>query len=303
MKFPMRFLLASLAACAAPGLAPAAVLLDECSDMQPGWVFCSSFQEGTKAIWDDFDGNPDSTNRLIADSGPFGLAGNTVMQFIPPAGRTTVDLIKVLPSTYDSLYARWYIKYEPGFDLGARNHGGGLHAGQRGLLGHSGVRPNGSDWYTAWIDYSLSSPHRHHIYTYYAGMDFDCADPNGRCWGDIFPYPNNPVPAIETDRWYCVELYMNGGTPTPTSTGASGQLDFWVDGVHAGPFNNLWMRTTANLKINILWLSLFHHGEHSTAGIRYDNVVVSQNRIGCPQVVDCPNCPAPPTNLTVQPGS
>ena len=31
----------------------------------------------------------------------------------------------------------------------------------------------------------------------------------------------------------------------------------------------------------ILWLSLFHHAEHSVEGILLDDVVVSTDRVGC----------------------
>jgi hypothetical protein len=35
------------------------------------------------------------------------------------------------------------------------------------------------------------------------------------------------------------------------------------------------------LKIGLLWLSLFHHGDHSVEGVMLDDVVVSTSRIGC----------------------
>jgi hypothetical protein len=80
---------------------------------------------------------------------------------------------------------------------------------------------------------------------------------------------------------YCVELLLDGGTPHSSEAGADGVIDLWVDGVEIGPWDDLWMRTTADLSISILWLNLFHHGDHSAAGVRYDNVVVSTARVGC----------------------
>ncbi|HWB78260.1 MAG TPA: hypothetical protein VG755_25015 [Nannocystaceae bacterium] len=267
----------------------------ECESPQPEWVFCSDFEEGNKDIWDDYDGNPDETNLLVEDPGPFDNAGNHAMQFIVPAGRNGVDLVKELPGDVDRLYARWFIQWEPGFDFDAPNHGGGLHAGSRDWLGHSDTRPYGDDWYTGWIDYD-STLHRSYIYSYYAGMYMDCVDPQGQCWGDHLPcmvdegenYCTNPdhretvePPQLETGRWYCIEIMLDGGTASADGAGATGALDFWVDGVEIGPWTDLWMRTTSELRPNILWLSLFHHEEHSVAGIRYDHVVVSTDRIGC----------------------
>jgi hypothetical protein len=87
--------------------------LTECDDPMPGWVFCSGFEEGSKASWDDYDGNPDSENQLVADPGPWDVAGNHVARLRVPAGRGGSDLVKLLPP-HDRLYARWYVAYERG---------------------------------------------------------------------------------------------------------------------------------------------------------------------------------------------
>jgi hypothetical protein len=269
--------------------------LNECDAMQPAWVFCSGFEEGSKDIWDDYDGNPDETNLLMEDPGPFGNPGNHVMRLRVPPGRGGADLVKVLPGTYDRAYARWYVLWEPGYDFNAPNHGGGLHAGSRDLLGRSDYRPEGDDWFGAWIE-PMTDLHVLNAYSYYRGMYMDCADPYGSCWGDHFPcmidegevYCEKPQhretvmpPVLEAGRWYCIEMMMDGGTPVTEETGADGRLDFWVDGLEIGPWTDLWLRTTPNLMIGILWLSLFHHEEHSVEGQMLDNVVVSTERIGC----------------------
>jgi hypothetical protein len=88
-------------------------------------------------------------------------------------------------------------------------------------------------------------------------------------------------PALVTGRWYCIEVMMDGGTPTPSATGAGGTLDFWVDGTEIGPWPALWLRTDAALEPSILWLSVFHHGDHSVEGLLLDDVVVSTEPIGC----------------------
>ena len=268
---------------------------ENCADPPPEWVFCSDFEEGNKDAWDDYDGNPDETNLLMEDGGPFDLAGNHVMRLRVPAGRGGADLVKVLPDTYDRLYARWYISYEPGFDFSAPNHGGGLHAGSRDLLGRSDFRPDGTDWFTAWVEHTTDT-HVYNLYSYYRGMYMDCADPDGSCWGDHFPcmidegetYCEKPQhretvtpPTLETGRWYCVELMVDGGTPTSTEDGADGALDFWIDGQEIGPWDDLWLRTTPDLRLSILWLSVFHHEEHSVEGVFYDDVAVSTEPIGC----------------------
>jgi hypothetical protein len=57
------------------------------------------------------------------------------------------------------------------------------------------------------------------------------------------------------------------------------------------------MRTTSALKVNILWLNLYHHGQHSTAGIMLDDVVVSTSPVGCHGAA--PTAPSAPTNLRI----
>jgi hypothetical protein len=271
-----------------------AMPLDECASPAADWIFCSGFEEGNKSVWDDYDGNPDTTNLIMDDPGPNDLAGNHAMRLRVPAGRGGADLVKVLPEN-DKLYARWYIKYETGFDFSAPNHGGGLHAGSRDWLGHSDTRPNGSDWFTGWVEHTTDQ-RVYNVYSYYRGMYMDCADPNGSCWGDHFPCmadqgqvyctraehrPGVVPPVLVENRWYCVELMMDGGAASADGTDATGTLDFWVDGAEIGPWTSLWYRTTPDLKLDILWLNLFHHGDHSVAGVFYDNVVVSRTRVGC----------------------
>lgn len=269
--------------------------VDECSNTAAEWVFCSGFEEGNLEIWDDYDGNPEPDNLLMEHPGPLNQPGNHVMRLRVPPGRGTADLVKVLPGTYDRLYARWTVQWEPGYNFNALNHGSGLHAGGRAYLGRSGNRPTGSDWFSSWLE-PRTTTHRMDAYTYYRGMYQDCVDPAGSCWGDEFPctiddgaaYCEKPQhretilpPVFEAGRWYCIEVMMDGGTPSADGVGADGVLNWWIDGVEIGPWNDLWLRTTADLKLNILWLSLFHHAEHSVEGLMIDDVVVSTSRIGC----------------------
>lgn len=281
-------------------------------------VFCSGFEEGTKAIWDDYDGNPDSTNLIMSDPGPCNTPGNHVMRMRAPAGRGAADLVKILPSAHDKLYARWYQKWEPGYDFSANNHGGGLHAGDRNLLGSSGVRPTGADWYTTWIEPLAGSWSGNdltgipHLYTYYRGMYQQCSDPNN-CYGDSLPcmYDEGTnfctkaqdreritPPRFQTGQWYCIEVMLDGGAPSSNGAGATGAQDFWINNVEYGPWTNLWHRTTSNLKVNILWLNLFFHGNHSVEGVMLDDVVVSTSRIGCHGASSAPGAP---TNLRIIP--
>ena len=220
------------------------------------------------------------------------------MRFRVPPGRGGSDLVKVLPGEYDRLYARWYQSWEPGYDFSADNHGSGLFAGSRNYLGRSGIRPEGSDSMISTFEPLAGTDDlaaRPNLYTYYRGMYQDCTDPDGACWGDHLPcmvddgyYCEKPehrqpglTPKLETGRWYCIEMMVDMGTPVQSDSLADGIQNFWIDGVEYGPWTGLWHRTTPSLKLSILWLSLFHHGEHSVEGVMFDNLVVSESRIGC----------------------
>ena len=300
--------------------APCAVSADfiqrnECENPPPGSIFCEDFEGANpKSHFDDYDGNSDTENQIVSDSGPALDSSNKVIRLRAPAGQSGgADLFKVLPGSYDILYARWYFKYEHGFNFGAPNHGGGLVAGDRNFVGSSGVRPTGSDFAGFYFEYQGNSA-RPYAYGYYRGMYQDCSDPQGSCWGDSLPCvydsgqhyctkpqhrPVAPLPTMVAGQWYCVEEMLDMGTPTAGGQPADGRLALWLDGEKLGEYNDLWFRTTASLKIQNLWLSLYHHdGTHSVEGELIDNVVVSTKPIGCGSV---PNSfpPAPPKNLRI----
>ncbi|HVY07562.1 MAG TPA: hypothetical protein VHB46_16420 [Burkholderiales bacterium] len=270
----------------------------ECANPPPGAIFCEDFEGANpKANFNDYDGNLDSENQVITDAGPSGEAANKVIRLRAPAGqRGGADLIKVFSTPYDRLYARWYFKYEAGFNFAAPDHGGGLAAGNRDFVGRSGYRPTGADFAGFYVQYQQNT-RKPHAYSYYRGMYQDCADPMGSCWGDALPCvsdtggtyctvpqdrPPASYPLLEAGVWYCLEEMVDMGTPTSSRTSANGHLALWLNDQPLGSFGNLWIRTTDTLKLQSLWLSLFHHdGTHSVVGELIDNVVVSTQRIGC----------------------
>ncbi len=296
--------------------AVAAVAQNECANPPAGTVFCEDFEStNPKSHFDDYDGNPDTENQIVAQNGPANSASNKAVRLRVPAGQGGgSDLIKVLPASYDKLYARWYFQYEPGFNFNAPNHGGGLTAGDRNSIGVSGNRPAGNDFAYFTIQY-LNPSAVPFAYSYYRGMYQDCSNPNGQCWGDSLPCvydtggayckkpqhrPSITMPTIQAGRWYCVEEMLDMGTPNTTGANPNGRLTLWLDDQLLGDYQDLWLRTTANLKVQNLWLSLFHHdGTHSTVGEMIDNVVVSTQRIGCGSAIA--SSLNPPANLRIVP--
>lgn len=269
-----------------------------CDQPSPDWIFCEDFEDGNVLQWDQDDPKQHGTLRIVADSGE-AATSNHVLQLRLSPGRGGVGLNKTFtPEQYDTLYARWYQQFEPGFDFKAPNHGHGFHAGDRWMRGRSGKRPQGDDYFTAQMEYLRATHHRparFNIYSYYRGMTMDCRNPDGQCWGDHFPCmleeryckkrpdlkPKVLPPPLQAGRWYCVEMMVDAGDPVSQQALANGRMNFRVDGVSYGPWDNLWFRSDAAVKLNHFWLGLFHHQDHSAAGILYDNIVVSRKPIGC----------------------
>lgn len=268
-----------------------------CKNPLPDWIFCADFELGDLQRWDHYPPLNDGSPVIIRD--PTAIdSHNHVLQLRVRPGYKGSGLNKTFtPSQYQRLYARWYQLYEPGFDFSAKNHGHGFHAGERWKRGISGKRPKGDDYFTVQLEYKPAKnqqPPRSYIYSYFRGMDMDCQDPNGKCWGDHFPCmisdrycrrperkPHTLPPALQENRWYCMELMVDAGTPVQDPRHADGHLNFWVNGVPYGPWNNLWFRTDAAVLVNHFWLGLYHHGRHSEEGILYDNIVISRSRVGC----------------------
>jgi len=274
----------------ATGPAPSRPPVDECAEAAEEWLFCDDFESG--GTWDGSVTDPP----VIEHPGPSDADDNRVAQLRVPAGPGGMGLWKKLPER-DRLYARWYVQWEPGHDISARHHGpGGLGADTAWYTGRSGIRPDGDEYFVSTLEPRTTAPYVLYAYTYYRGMYMDCADPNGRCWGDHFPcyaspryctrpeyLPTVEQAGVETGLWYCLEQMIDAGTPSADGGDTDGQLDFWIDGLEIGPWTDLWWRTVPTLKVNILWLFLYHHDDaHSAEGLLLDNVVVSESRIGCP---------------------
>jgi hypothetical protein len=68
---------------------------------------------------------------------------------------------------------------------------------------------------------------------------------------------------------------LNQGTAQPSKLAAP------CDPGRDAPSRKPGRGTTRNLELNVLWLNLFHHGDHSVEGLMLDNVVASKSRIGC----------------------
>jgi hypothetical protein len=289
--------LASFSLCVSNHVYAQTPARNECFHPPSGTIFCEDFEgKNPKGNFNDYDGNSNTENKIVVRVGPAGDASNRAIRLRVPKGQGgTSDLIKLLPQAYDKLYARWYLQYEIGFNFAAPNHGSGLAAGSRDFVGVSGNRPNGNEFAGFYVQYQHNTAVPY-AYSYYRGMYQDCPGA-GSCFGDSLPCvydsggtyctklqhrPAVVLPTFRAGEWYCVEEMVDMGAPSSTGVAPNGHLTLWLNGQLIGDFQDLWLRTTPDLKLQNLWLSLFHHdATHSIAGEFIDNVVVSTQRIGC----------------------
>jgi hypothetical protein len=194
----------------------------------------------------------------------------------------------------ETLFLRYYTKFDPSFDVAGSSHNGGGMSAHYFINGQAtpGVPANGYNKFLAefesWRGTAAdTSPGLLNVYIYH---------PEQRSqWGDhFFPngevMPNTSVPGnfgsqfvprkqiiCKLGRWYCCELMVKANT-----VGArDGRIACWLDGVLVADFPNLRLRDADSLKINRFNLSL--HAGSNTAGETwkyYDNVVAAKTYIG-----------------------
>lgn len=85
-------------------------------------------------------------------------------------------------------------------------------------------------------------------------------------------------------------MMMDGGQPNSTEAGIDGEMNLWIDGREIGPWTEMWFRTNFNVMLSILWLNVYFHGSHGTAGVCYDGFV-SAERVGCAGAASLPRPP------------
>ena len=86
---------------------------NECSNPPMGTIFCEDFEGANpKSHFNDYDGNLDTENQVVSDSGPAGDSLNKVIRLRAPAGQSGGSgLVQGLPGGCNKTLARWGFKY------------------------------------------------------------------------------------------------------------------------------------------------------------------------------------------------
>ena len=229
---------------------------------------------------------------------PDGSPGSQSLVMTYTAGQNTGGhLYKMFPEGYDSLFARFYVKFEANHSpVHHFVHMGGYYPPTTWPQGGAGSRPAGNERFTTGIE-PIGDNWSWDFYTYWMHMR-GYADPN-YFWGNTF-HPDPPAPIVRGE-WICVELMMKVNDPVDSY---NGEQAFWVNGEkiqHLGKgfpngywtwdnfyphpdssaFEGFQWRNDENLKLNFFWLLYYMTGETDHMNkVYFDDVVVSTEYIG-----------------------
>ncbi len=270
---------------------------------EPGQVvFREGFEDPSLseifANWDDIK---NGEGMSLSDDVPENSAGkqSLMMTYTPTPGKIEGGghLYKLFPEGYDSLYARFYIKFITRYSRVAHFvQLGGNYPPTEGPRGYAGTKPKGDDAFISCVE-PLKDKWEWGFYTYWMNMRHG---PTGKYYGNYFP--SAPPKKVEQGKWTCVEFMIKLNSPVNES---NGEQALWINGekiIHIGKGfpNGYWIwgnfhnnpdslgfegfrwRNSEQLKINLFWLSYFMTDgkEGEIDKVLFDDVVISTGYIG-----------------------
>ncbi len=264
-----------------------------------GIVFAEDFEsrelDEVLARWNDRKNARGMT--LVADVPP-GSKGSKSLEMTYVAGENEGGhLFKQLPDNYDSLYARFYVKF---LTRQSKIHHfvklGGYNPPVGYPLGKAGLKPDGTDFFISGIECPMAKSWEWGFYTYW--KDMQGSDRTGY-WGNTFR-PEKPV-LMKQGEWTCVEFMLKLNNP---ESGTNGEQAFWINGekiLHLGenfplmsgggnkieskegePFPGFQWSSDESLKLNFFWLNYYmtKGNPGDVDKVLFDEIVVATNYIG-----------------------
>lgn len=177
----------------------------------------------------------------------------------------------------EEVYFRYYIRLGDNWSPTSDGKFPGI-AGTYGKAGWGGRIPNGYDGWSVRGLFGKATSEGTPIgfYSYHL-------DDSNRKWGDHL-YWNEPENSdkrayLKNNRWYCIEMYVKLNTPKEYD----GILRGWIDGKSAFERTNMRFRDTTDLKIETIWMNLYHGGSVVAPADQFlfiDNIVVARDYNG-----------------------
>jgi len=239
----------------------------------------------TSSAWDDVYANTDSpTLQLVGSASGFEPLDGQALQITVPAGENTgsgaafkfEDQIGAEP---EEVFFRYYLRIDQSWDP----TDGGKFPGISGTYGVAGWGGRPSDGTNGWSARGLFQPT-------VTGADNPLANtvPLGHYiyhpeqssqWGDNVLWQDGYLGYLEKDRWYSIEQHLMLNTPGVND----GILETWIDGRLAYRQTDWRWRDTSALKIEQIWLNVYHGGSDvpdQDISLYVDNIVIADSYIG-----------------------
>jgi len=267
---------------------------DQGIENDPAVIFHDDFE--TRELRQKWDNRYHPANMRLTTEPANVNSGKRALEFVVPKQEAEVSnsVIKILKQGYDTIFLRFYSKFEKGFDqIGSSHNGGYLAAIAPGVAyATPGIRADGRNKFMAsfecWRDDEKTpSPGGLNVYCYHPGQRTEYGDhffPSGTVLpfsskpGDFGPkFVARPNVTPELGRWYCYEMMLQANTVGQTD----GRIACWVDGKLIADFPNLKFRDTDKLKINFAALDLHIKSNTRRENKKwYDDVVIATAYIG-----------------------
>lgn len=218
---------------------------------------------------------PDGHGEVYTGRGAFeghSLQVNYSKDVYGPEGgfQFLTDFAKFPIPPEESLYLRYYVRFDPGFDFVKGGKLPGLAGGAANTGGH---KPNGADGWSARIMWRAGGKIVQYVYH---------PDQPGE-YGEDLAWDQGGCPRYFTPgQWDCVETYVQMNHPGKKD----GVIRSWLNGEKALEATNLRFRDTASLKIDKFYFdTFFGGGDASWASPRdqkaqFDDFVIARGPIG-----------------------
>lgn len=240
-------------------------------------------EEGWRDSWGSLWGSPNrsaSLNTIMSDLIPNSQA----LRVSYPSGGvgpgetgtqwpTSLEEFDGLEAQYDSLYLRYYVKFEEGFDFVKGGKLPGLMGGKDSYSRSGGNQPDGTNGWT--MRFMWRSEGRAVVYAYL---------PEGKykegVWGTDIDLGVN----FQTNKWHCVEQFIKVNSPQSED----GLLKVWIDDQLVLNIDDVRYRTVSNDygSVGGLYMSTFHGGSDATwapsvnSFAQFDGFALGLERIG-----------------------
>jgi len=179
------------------------------------------------------------------------------------------DLMGMRETKHESLYLRYYLKFEKGFEF---VKGGKLPGLVGGAANTGGKKPTGLDGWSARIMWREGGKIVQYLYH----------PDQPTQYGEDIPWSIGGQRHFVPGQWHCVETYIQLNTPGKRD----GILRSWLDDELACERVNIRYRDIPSIKIDSLYFSTFHGGDDPSWApskdvyCLFDNFVIAKNYIG-----------------------